>query len=85
MISIDGELASKRLKTESKGHKMSTLEAMLGAFLVTRDAIDKGGGGKQKQTGKGTMAQKNVASGYVMFALAKNEWVPCISCGYPML
>jgi hypothetical protein len=22
---------------------------------------------------------------YAMFALAKNDWVPCISCGYPML
>jgi len=85
VISVDGKLASKRLKIESKGTKMSTLEGMLGAFLITKDSIDKGGGGKQKQSGKARKYENNVSSGYAMFALAKNDWVPCISCGYPML
>ena len=85
MISIKGSLAVKELKVESKGRQRSTLEAMLGAFLITKDSIDKGVIGKPKSGVTQNMAKKNVANGYAMLAWTKNDYATCISCGYPTL
>ena len=84
VVSISGCLASKEIKMESKDRSKTTLQSMLGAFLVTKDSIDNDGNGKPK-TGVKKAAKKNVPSEYAMFALAKNDQIMCISCGYPTL
>jgi hypothetical protein len=85
VISIKGSLAVKELKVESKGRQRSTLEAMLGAFLITKDSVDKGDIGKPKSGVTQNTAKKNVANGYAMLAWTKNDYATCISCGYPTL
>ena len=60
------------------------LQAMLGAFLITKDSIENVGREKPKK-GVKSAAKKNVPSPYAMLALAKNDQIPCISCGYPTL
>jgi hypothetical protein len=105
---VNGILASEPLKIDYKTRQTATLESMLGAFLLTRDAIDKGGTKRSKRTmndsGKAAnlagidsqnvnidsvivnkVAKKNVTPEYAMLALARNDQIPCISCGYPTL
>ena len=86
VISIDGNLACKSYKTETNSKQTCTVEGILGAFLVTKDSLvskeslDKGGGGKTKRKGK-----EKVSNEYAMLALDRHEEVPCVSCGYPTL
>jgi hypothetical protein len=68
VISLNGSLASKPLRIDYKNTKKVTLESMLGAFLLTRDAV--------------TIKE---SAAYAMLALARNERITCISCGYPTL
>ena len=105
---MTGILASASLKIDYKTRQATTLKSILGAFLLTRDAIDKGGTERSKRTMKDSgkaanldgidsrnvnndsvlvnkVAKKNVTPEYAMLALARNDQIPCISCGYPTL
>ena len=52
VISVAGILTFASLKIDYKTRQSATLKSTLGAFLLTRDAIDKGGTERSKRTMK---------------------------------